>query len=441
MTKGPQAPLIIQINRYGRTGLKDFSKNQYLPVSADDLKTRNIEELDIIFVSGDAYVDHPAFAASLLARFLEKHGFRTGIIAQPDWRSTADFMKLGQPRLFFAVSAGNMDSMVSHFTAERKRRTGDLYSPGGKAGARPDRASIVYVNRIREAYPGVPVILGGVEASLRRLAHYDYWEDAVRRSLLVDSGADLLVYGMGEYLLLQIARYIKSGRELQYLNNLPGTVWRSSRLPSSAIELPSFEEASSGKNAFSRATRMIHENLNPYTASRLAQAHGKIWAVQNPPAPPLSSAEMDAIYQLPFLRRAHPDYEASGGIPALEPVQFSITTHRGCFGGCAFCALGLHQGRSIQSRSQASIVEEACRIIGHPDFKGSIPDVGGPSANMYGMQGKDQQRCRECKRLSCLSPRLCKNLDTSHEMSVAMLEAIRKIPGVKNVRGGFRNKI
>lgn len=406
----------------------------FLPVGPADLKERGIDELDIILVSGDAYVDHPAFAAALLARFLEKHGFRTGIIAQPDWSGPEDFCRLGRPRLCFAVSGGNMDSMVCHCTSERRRRRGDLYSPGGRPGLRPDRPGIVYTNRLREAFPGIPVILGGVEASLRRLAHYDYWEDRVRRSLLIDSGADLLVYGMGEHALLRIARHLKAGREIQYLRDLPGTVWRNGRRPEQALALPSFEAVSTDHQAFLEATLQIFSHLNPYNARQLAQAHGSQWVVQNPPAVPLTTAEMDAIYSLRFQRRAHPAYDAAGGIPALQPVQFSITTHRGCFGGCSFCALGQHQGRFIQSRSRESIVAEARELVRHPDFRGSIPDVGGPSANMYGLGGRDRERCQGCRRLSCLSPRPCRNLQTGHQPSLAMLDAVRRLSGVKNVR-------
>jgi uncharacterized radical SAM protein YgiQ len=405
----------------------------FLPVSRQDMNERGWDELDIIFVSGDAYVDHPAWAAALLGRFLEKQGFRVGIIAQPDWHSPEDIQKLGRPRLFFAVSAGNMDSMVSHYTADKKRRSEDLYSPGGKAGLRPDRASIVYTGLIRQAWPGVPVVIGGVEPSLRRLAHYDYWSEKVRRSILVDSKADLLAYGMGEYPLLEIARHLKAGKQIRYLTNLRSTSYLSKVLPDDALELPSYETVQDDPAAFAEATRLIHQELNPYCARSLAQKHGERWVVVNPPALPLSTGQMDAIYDLAFARRYHPAYEEQGGIPALEPVQFSVTTHRGCFGGCAFCSLGLHQGKFIQNRSTKSIVQEVESISRHPDFKGSIPDVGAASANMYGLRGKDESRCQSCRRESCLYPAVCKNLQTDHTPSVKLWKELRRNPRVKHM--------
>lgn len=405
----------------------------YLPVDRDDLDERGWDELDIIFVSGDAYVDHPAWAAALLGRFLEKQGFRVGIIAQPDWKSLKDIRKLGRPRLFFAVSAGNMDSMVSHYTADKKRRSEDLYSPGGQAGLRPDRASIVYTSLIRQAWPGVPVVIGGVEPSLRRLAHYDYWSDKVRRSLLADSKAELLIYGMGEYPILEIARHLKSGKDIRYLTNLRSTAYMSKSPPEGALALPSYETVKDDPAAFAEATRLIHQELNPYCARAMAQQHGERWVVVNPPALPLSIAQMDEIYALEFTRRAHPVYEAQGGIPALEPVQFSVTTHRGCFGGCAFCSLGLHQGKFIQNRSVKSIVQEVDKISRHPDFKGSIPDVGAASANMFGLKGKDEQRCQNCRRESCLYPAVCKNLQTDHSPSVGLWKELRRNPRVKHM--------
>lgn len=407
---------------------------EFLPINRQDMEDRGWDELDIIFVSGDAYVDHPAWAAALLGRFLEGYGYRVGIIAQPDWHKLEDIQKLGQPRLFFAVSAGNMDSMVNHYTADKKRRHEDLYSPGGRAGRRPDRASIVYTNLIRQAYPGVPVIIGGVEASLRRLAHYDYWSDQVRRSLLVDSKADLLAYGMGEYILLEIARQLKAGKDVRYMTNLRGTVYLSRSLPEAALALPAYEEVKADRRAFAEATQRIHRELNPYSAKSLAQKHGDRWVVVNPPPLPLSTPEMDAIYALPFLRKAHPSYAAEGSVPSLEAVQFSVTTHRGCFGGCAFCSLGLHQGKFIQSRSQSSIVQEVTELTHHPDFKGSIPDVGAASANMYGLKGAQEERCQVCQRSSCLYPSVCQNLQTDHSPSVKLWQKLRRIKGVKNLR-------
>ncbi|MDO4540556.1 MAG: YgiQ family radical SAM protein [Syntrophomonadaceae bacterium] len=406
----------------------------FLPMSRDEMKARGWDEADIIFVSGDAYVDHPAWAAAILGKFLEAHGFRVGVIAQPDWRRKDDFMQLGQPRLFFAVSAGSMDSMVNHYNSERRPRREDLFSPGGQTGLRPDRATIVYCNRLREAFPGVPLVIGGVEASLRRLAHYDYWDDKLRRSILPDSRADLLSYGMGEYSLLEIARRLKAGKEMRQLTNIPGTVRTSAVKPAEAVELPSFEELSADREALAAATKTVYEHNNPYRARPLAQRHGERWVVQNPPPLPLTTEQMDFIYALPFERKAHPRYDAAGGIPALRPVQFSILTHRGCFGGCAFCSIGLHQGRFIQSRSVQSIIAEAQGFTQHEDFRGSIPDLGAASANMYGMQGRQPERCAECTRVSCLYPRLCTNMDPDPSPSLRLWRAMRGIKGINHIR-------
>ncbi|MEN6461391.1 MAG: YgiQ family radical SAM protein [Syntrophomonas sp.] len=405
----------------------------FLPVNKADLEKRGWEELDIIIVSADAYVDHPAWAAAILGRFLEYKGYRVGIIAQPGWRNLDDIRSLGQPRLFFAISGGNMDSMVNHYTADKKRRHEDLYSPGGKTGLRPDRPTIVYSNLLRQAYPGVPIVIGGVEASLRRLAHYDYWSDQVRRSVLVDSRADLLVYGMGEHNLLEIARRLKSGQDIAYMPKLRGTCYLSNKLTEQAIDLPPFEEVAADKQAFTRATRMIQEELNPYCAHTLAQKHGERWVIQNPPALPYTTEQLDEIYKLPFARRYHPMYEVSGGVPGLAPVQFSIVTHRGCFGGCAFCSIGMHQGKFIQNRSPQSIVEEARALSEHPDFRGTIPDVGAPSANMYGLKGIDEDKCQKCRRSSCIFPGICKNLKTDQSPSVKLWQRLREIKRIKHL--------
>lgn len=397
------------------------------------MQARGWDELDIIIVSGDAYVDHPAWAAALLGRFMEHKGYRVGIIAQPDWRNPDDFKKLGQPRLFFAISGGNLDSMVSHYTADKKKRREDMYSPGGQTGLRPDRPTIVYTNLVRQAYPGIPVVIGGVEASMRRLAHYDYWSDQVRRSILVDSRADLLVYGMGEFQLLEIGNRIRAGQNIAYMQNLRGTCYITDRLPGTAQEIPSFEQVSTDKQAFVQATRLMEEQINPYCAVPLAQQHGNRWVVQNAPAVPLNTAQMDEIYGLPFLRRSHPSYDTKGGVPGLEPVQFSIVTHRGCFGGCSFCALGMHQGKFIQNRSPESILQEAEQLAKHPDFKGTIPDVGAPSANMFGLKGKDEGICQQCKRSSCLYPTLCKNLVTDHTPSLKLWRRLRRVKELKHI--------
>ncbi len=407
---------------------------QFLPINKKDMKNRGWDQLDIILISGDAYVDHPAWASALLGRFLAAHGYRVGIIAQPDWRSIDDFKQLGVPRLFFGISAGNLDSMVSHYTADKKKRRGDLYSPGGKDGHRPDRAAIVYTNRIREAFPGIPVIVGGIEASLRRLAHYDYWSNQIRRSLLLDSKADLLVYGMGEYTLLDIARRLTQGEDIKQIRNIQGTAYVSDALPPGALKLPSFEEVRDNKQAFNLFTRQLFNNNNPYSSPPLAQAHGDRMVIINPPPLPLTTKQLDSIYEIPFQRAYHPRYEQAGGIPALNPVQFSLLTHRGCFGGCHFCSIGLHQGKFIQNRSIPSLTREAQSFLDHPDFKGIIPDLGAASANMYGLSGQDQDKCRQCQRPSCLYPRLCKNLDTDHSPSIKLWSHMRQLKGIKNIR-------
>ncbi|KUG02898.1 fe-s oxidoreductase [hydrocarbon metagenome] len=406
----------------------------FLPVNKNDMKERGWDELDIILVSGDAYVDHPAWASAILGRFLELHGYRVGIIAQPDWRSTHDFRQLGLPRLFFGISAGNLDSMVSHYTADKKKRRGDLYSPGGQDGYRPDRAVIVYSNRIKEAFPGIPIVIGGIEASLRRLAHYDYWSNKIRRSILLDSRADLLVYGMGEYPLLDIARRLAQGEDIRQIQDIQGTAYITDALPEDAMKLPSYEEIQESKHNFNLFTRQLFNNINPYSSPPLAQAHGNRLVIVNPPPLPLTTEQLDSIYQVPFQRSYHPMYEKEGGIPALIPVQFSLLTHRGCFGGCHFCSIGLHQGKFIQNRSIESLTREAQSFIKHPDFKGMIPDLGAASANMYGLSGLDQDKCRQCLRTSCLYPRVCKNLNTDHSSSIKLWSHMRKLQGINHIR-------
>lgn len=408
-------------------------KNGLLPISREDMQKRGFKDLDIILVSGDAYVDHPSFGAAILGRFLESRGLRVGLIAQPDWKSIDDFEKLGKPRLFFGVTAGNLDSMLSHYTADKRPRRDDAYSVNGQAGHRPDRATIVYSNRLRQAFPGVPIVIGGIEASLRRLAHYDYWDDAVRRSLLVDSRADLLVYGMGEFTLLEIAERMQQGAKIQDLTDIRGTVYMSGSLPNGKVmEIPALSAVTEDKQAFAASYKMIYNELNPYCARTIAQRHGDRWVVQNPAPLPLTTEQMDDIYDKPFTRRYHPVYHSQGGIPALKPVQFSVVSHRGCFGGCSFCTLTLHQGKFIQSRSAESVIREVELLTKHPDFNGTISDVGGPSANMYGMAGADD-RCRDCRKSSCLHPGTCRNLEPSHRASVALLRRLREIPKVNHV--------
>ncbi|MGE5373300.1 MAG: YgiQ family radical SAM protein [Solirubrobacterales bacterium] len=419
------------------------SQNMFLPINRKDLAARGWDQADIILVSGDAYVDHPSFGAAILGRFLESKGFRVGIIAQPDWRGTQDFMALGQPKLFFGVTAGNLDSMLNHYTADKKRRREDAYSPGGSSGCRPDRAAIVYTNRIRECFPGVPVVLGGIEASMRRLAHYDYWSDSVRRSVLLDAKADLLVYGMGEYVLAEIADILASGKPLSAAHGLRGTVYAAAQLPEEeeAVVLPAYDQVRDDPAAFTESYRLIYRESNPYSARPLAQAAGSRWVIQNPPAFPLAPEQLDAVYELPYLRKAHPSYPE--GVPALRTVLNSVTSHRGCFGGCTFCTLALHQGRFIQTRTVNSIVREVETIARQTGFDGTITDIGGPTANMFGMKGKKIERCQQCRRTSCLSPDVCNNLNVSHTHSVKLLRAARQVPGVKHVfiQSGLRHDL
>ncbi|GIW85333.1 MAG: YgiQ family radical SAM protein [Thermogemmata sp.] len=413
------------------------------PMTAAEMKQRGWDWVDVVFVTGDAYVDHPSFAMAILHRVLEAAGFRVAMLSQPDWRSAQPWRQFGRPRLFFAISAGNMDSMINHYTANKKVRNDDAYSPGGRIGLRPDRATIVYCQRAREAFPGVPIIAGGVEASLRRLAHYDYWSDTVKRSILLDSKADLIVYGMGERNIVTIARRLAAGQTLRDLRDLRGIVYplgareasqfcpdRSS-YPWNYEQLPSYEEVREDKVAFARATRLIHLHTNPYNAAGLVQFHERQAVVQNPPDLPLTQAEMDAIYDLPFTRRPHPSYREP--IPAFEMIKDSITIMRGCFGGCTFCSITAHQGRIIQSRSVESVEREVQRLTQDPQFKGIISDVGGPTANMYRMGCSRPEVAAKCKRLSCVHPTICKLLDTNHGPLIELLRRVRQVPGVRKV--------
>ena len=392
---------------------------------------RGWDELDILFISGDAYVDHPAFGVPLLARLLESAGYRVGIVAQPDWREKEAFTGMGRPLLFAAVAAGAMDSMVNHYTAAKKRRNDDAYTPGNRAGARPNRAVIAYVAAIKGAFRGLPVIIGGIEASLRRLAHYDYWDDAVRRSILLDSKADLLLYGMAENALLEVARRIAAGELPAQIHDLRGTAYLSPLPPEDALPLPAFEQIRVDKVAFGTAFRLAEAEQNPLSGRRLAQIHGNRWVVVNPPALPLTAAELDKLYVLPFLRRPHPSYREK--IPAYEQIRFSITSHRGCFGGCAFCAIGMHQGKTIQSRSQESVLAEIDTLATAPDFRGTISDLGGPSANMYGLSCSDAGAQRQCRRASCLWPNRCPRLDCSDQAATKLLAQAQQRPGVKHL--------
>jgi len=416
----------------------------FLPTSAEAIAARGWTQPDVVFVSGDAYVDHPSFAAAVLGRWLEAHGFKVALLCQPDWKSADAWRALGAPRLFYAVSAGNMDSMINHYTASKKRRNADAYSPGGAIGRRPDRATAVYAQRCREAFKGVPVVAGGVEASLRRIAHYDYWSDTVRPSSLASSKADLLGFGMGESTLLEIARRLDAGEDVRALRDMRGVGYllgKSEALDECpdfgeacdgrTIELPSFEAVKSDPEAFAIATRRLHQETNPRNGRRLVQAHGDRRVVLNPPALPLDEATLDAVHEQPFVRRAHPDYGED--IPAWQAIKDSVQIMRGCFGGCSFCSITMHQGRAIQSRSPRSVIREVEAIAKAPGFKGHISDIGGPTANMYRMRCTRPEVEATCRRLSCVHPKICKLLDTSHETLTELMREARSVPGVKQV--------
>lgn len=415
--------------------------NDFLPVTRQDMKKRGWEELDFLYISGDAYVDHPSFGHAIISRVLDALGYRVGIIAQPDWRTCEDFKKLGRPRLGVLISAGNIDSMVNHYTAAKKRRSEDLYSPGGKAGMRPDRATIVYANRVREAFGNIPVLIGGVEASLRRFAHYDYWDDKVRRSILFDSGADILMYGMGEHQIAEIAECLASGMDVHDITYIKGTCYLSDTEDIfDSIKIPSYEECAENKTEYANACRIQYYEQNPYTGKTLVQKHGNKYLVQNPPSEPLSQEELDRVYELSYMKGYHPMYEKEGGIPAINEVKFSLTSSRGCFGSCNFCAIAFHQGRIVTSRSHESLVSEATEMTKMPGFKGYIHDVGGPTANFRNRACKKQETLGACKDKQCLFPAPCKNLEISHREYAELLEKLRKIKGVKKVfiRSGIR---
>lgn len=407
---------------------------QPLPMSMQEALSRGWEELDVVIVTGDAYIDHPSFAMSILGRVLEAAGFRVGIISQPDWRSCEDWKRFGRPRLFFGISAGNMDSMINHYTANRKVRNDDAYSPGGRIGLRPDRATLSYCQRAREAYRGVPVIAGGVEASLRRLAHYDYWSDKVRRSILLDSKADLVAFGMGENSIVEMAQRLQAGQTVRDLRDMRGVAYclgASETAPDDALVLPSYEAVCQDKVQFAIATRMIHNETNPYNARRLVQYHDTQAVVVNPPQLPISEQAMDRIYGLPYTRQSHPSYTER--IPAFEMIKDSVTIMRGCFGGCTFCSITAHQGRTIQSRSQANILQEIENLGSSKSFKGTISDIGGPTANMYQMKCTQPDVEARCRRQSCVHPKICKLLGVDHGPVIELMRAARNVPGVKKV--------
>ena len=414
----------------------------FLPICRRDMEERGWNELDFVFISGDAYVDHPSFGPAIICRLLEKHGYKVGIIPQPDWHSTKDFDRLGKPRLGFLVSAGNMDSLLNKFTAAKKVRHEDAYSPGGQAGHRPERATIVYCNRLRELYPDVPIIIGGIEASLRRMAHYDYWSNAIRRSILVDSQADLLIYGMGERAILEIATDLQQGVEVANIQDVHGTCYRvpNKDYAWDYIELPSFEAVRKDKKTFAEAFKIEYLEQDPIRGRKLLQQNDEWCVVQNPPAMPLSEEQMDEVYGLPYMRTYHPIYEKAGGVPAIKEVQFSLVSQRGCFGGCNFCAIISHEGRIIQRRSHASLIREAKILTHMKGFKGYIHDVGGPTANFRRTSCDGQLKRGTCRGKPCLSPEPCKLLVADHSDYIKLLRELRSLPGVKKVfvRSGIR---
>ena len=414
--------------------------HEFLPVTWEDALERRWRELDLVLLTGDAYVDHPSFGAALIARLLESRGYRVGVIAQPDWRNPDSFRRLGPPRLAFLVTSGNVDSMVNHFSSFRHRRKRDVYSPAGVVGRRPDRALAVYAHCARQAYPGVQVIIGGLEASLRRFSHYDYWSDTVRKSVLLDAKADLLVYGMGERPILEIAELLASGVAVREITGVRGTVYRHSGPPEDALRLPAFERVREERRVFAESFLLQYENTDPFNGLTLAEPYSWTWVVQNPPALPLSGPELDELYELPYTRDPHPMYSSEGGIPAGEEVRFSLVSTRGCFGACSFCSLTFHQGRIVQGRSHDSLLREAQSLTGRSDFKGYIHDVGGPTANFRAAACARQERHGACPDRQCLYPFVCRNLVVDHSDYLELLRKLRALPRVKKVfiRSGIR---
>ncbi|MCC2232737.1 YgiQ family radical SAM protein [Lachnospiraceae bacterium CLA-AA-H215] len=416
---------------------------EFLPMNRKEMEDRGWDRPDFVYVCGDAYVDHPSFGAAIITRLLESRGYRVAFLAQPDWRNEDSVREFGEPRLGFLVSAGNMDSMVNHYSVSKRRRGTDAYSPGGQMGLRPDRAVIVYSSLIRRVYPKVPIILGGIEASLRRMAHYDYWSDSLKRSVLVESQADLISYGMGERSIVEIAEALEAGLPVSSLTYIPGTVCLVHREEDlgDAVRLPSYEELKAEKRKYAESFYTQYRNTDPFSGKRLAEPYGrKLFVLQNPPAKPLTQMEMDDIYALPFAGTYAPVYEQAGGIPAIREVKFSLVSCRGCFGGCSFCALTFHQGRIIQTRSHESLLAEAKRMTQNPDFKGYIHDVGGPTANFRKPSCTKQLTHGVCTNRQCLFPKPCQNLKADHKDYLSLLRKLRKLPGVKKVfiRSGIR---
>ncbi len=417
--------------------------NGFLPVSVEDMRKEGIEQLDFVYVIGDAYVDHPSFGHAIISRVLQAHGYSVGIISQPDWKKADSIAALGRPRLGFLVSSGNMDSCVNHYSVSRKRRSTDAYTPGGQMGKRPDHAVVVYGNLIRRTYRDVPIILGGIEASLRRMAHYDYWTDSFKRSVLLDSQADLISYGMGEKSIVEIADALKSGIPVSDITFVAGTVYRTKDISGvyDGVKLPSYDEMKADKSFYAASFAVQNENMDFCTGKPLIEEYPRgVYVVQNPPQPPLTTQEMDDIYALPYMRTYHPSYEKMGGVPAIAEIKFSLISNRGCFGGCSFCALTFHQGRTVQARSHESILAEAETLIKDPDFKGYIHDVGGPTANFRHPSCQKQLTCGVCKKKQCLFPEPCKNLYVDHSDYLELLRKLRALPGVKKVfvRSGIR---
>ena len=415
----------------------------FLPISKEEMKQRGWEQVDFVYVSGDAYVDHPSFGHAIITRVLEAHGYKVGIIAQPDWKNKESIMVFGAPRLGFLVSSGNMDSMVNHYTVSKKRRKADAFTPGGVMGKRPDYAAVVYSNLIRQVYKKTPIILGGIEASLRRLAHYDYWSNKLKRSILLDSGADILSYGMGERSIVEIAEALDSGMAVSDITYIDGTVCKVKSLDCvyDAITLQSYDELQKDKLNYARSFYVQYCNTDPFTAKRLVEPYGEhLYIVQNPPSKPLSQSEMDRVYSYPYMRTYHPSYEELGGVPAIEEVKYSLISNRGCFGACSFCALTFHQGRIIQTRSHESLIEEAKKFIWDKDFKGYIHDVGGPTANFRAPACEKQLTHGACKNKQCLFPKPCKNMRVDHKDYLRLLRKLRELPNVKKVfiRSGIR---
>ena len=418
-------------------------RNVFLPICKDDMTERTITQFDFVYVIGDAYVDHPSFGHAVISRMLESHGYSVGIISQPDWKEEESIMIYGRPRLAFLVTAGNMDSMVNHYSVSKRRRENDSFTPGGVMGKRPDYATVCYCNLIRKVYKDAPIIIGGLEASLRRFAHYDYWANKVKRSVLLDSSADLLLYGMGERSIIETADALDSGLDIRDITFIDGTCYRTKKKEDiyDALYLPDYQEIKKSKAHYAKSFYIQYSNTDPFTGKRLVETYDRgVYVVQNPPSKPLGQQEMDRVYSLPYMRTYHPSYEKLGGVPAIAEVKYSLVSNRGCYGGCNFCALTFHQGRIVQTRSHESIVNEAKQFIWDPEFKGYIHDVGGPTANFRAPSCQKQLTHGVCKEKQCLFPKPCKNLNVSHKDYIALLRKLRELPNVKKVfvRSGIR---